>query len=300
MIVNKQAFSPALVTHGAPPVALDAALTWRWIGRDVQNPDEEIIMPTAISADSGSKRKIEVRVVHWSQPVNWLRSGWYDLRDHWRVRLAHGVFIALFWLLLLGLSGTHPYSIAALISGFMLIGPAMTSGLCELSRRGASGEALTFDGSLEGFSRNREAMMRFSAVLAGLTIAWFLGSVVVLQTVFHQPEPTTGEILYGGFLGSSTPEQLLDYLSSGALLALFVFSVSVVAVPLMLDRHASAADAMRTSVRAVWHNLPAMIVWSSLLVVLAAIGIGTLLIGLVAVVPLMGHATWHAYQDLVA
>ena len=97
-----------------------------------------------------------------------------------------------------------------------------------------------------------------------------------------------------------TPPQLLGYIVCGAVLAAVVFSVSVVSVPLIIDRHATAREAMRASVRATLANLPAMLVWAGLIVGLTAIGFFTLLVGMVIVTPLLGYATWHAYRDLIA
>jgi uncharacterized membrane protein len=82
-------------------------------------------------------------------------------------------------------------------------------------------------------------------------------------------------------------------------LAGVVFTLSVVAVPLIIDRHASASEAMWTSVRVTFANLPAMLVWAGLIVTLTALGFVTLLFGMVIIAPLLGHATWHAYRDLV-
>ena len=67
----------------------------------------------------------------------------------------------------------------------------------------------------------------------------------------------------------------------------------------MVDRHAMAGEAIRASVRTVLANVPAMIVWSALILILTLIGYAPLLCGLLIVVPLLGHATWHAYRDLV-
>ncbi len=97
-----------------------------------------------------------------------------------------------------------------------------------------------------------------------------------------------------------TPSQVLGYVVCGGVLAAVVFAVSVVSVPLIIDRHARASDAMRTSLRATLANLPAMIVWAVLIVGLTAIGFLTLLVGMVIVAPLLGYATWHAYRDLIA
>jgi uncharacterized membrane protein len=82
-------------------------------------------------------------------------------------------------------------------------------------------------------------------------------------------------------------------------LAAAVFAVSVVAIPLMIDRHANAPQAMRASVKAVFANIPAMILWGALITILTAIGYAPLLFGLLFTAPLLGHATWHAYKAMI-
>jgi len=73
----------------------------------------------------------------------------------------------------------------------------------------------------------------------------------------------------------------------------------VVSIPLIIDRHATAGQAILASVRVVFSNIPAMIVWSALILILTLIGYAPLLCGLLVVAPLLGHATWHAYRDLI-
>ena len=82
-------------------------------------------------------------------------------------------------------------------------------------------------------------------------------------------------------------------------MAAAVFAVSVVAIPLIIDRHATAGEAIRGSVRVVFSNIPAMFVWSLLILALTTIGFAPFLTGLLFTVPLLGHATWHAYKDLI-
>jgi len=75
--------------------------------------------------------------------------------------------------------------------------------------------------------------------------------------------------------------------------------LSVVSVPLIIAQHASAGQAMRASIRAVFTNIPAMIVWSGLILLLTVIGYAPLLLGLLIVSPILGHATFHAYRDMI-
>ena len=96
------------------------------------------------------------------------------------------------------------------------------------------------------------------------------------------------ETLYRGFIDSANRSQVLAYVAVGGVLAASVFAVSVVAIPLIIDRHATAGEAMRASVKAVFTNIPAMIVWSALILILTIIGYAPLLGGLLIIAPLFG------------
>lgn len=249
----------------------------------------------------GGDRAFHVDVQHASlfRPFVWLARGWLDMRRHWGASLGYGALIvAIGWTLLVFCS-THPYLVAAAITGFLLVGPAMSAGLCEMSRRYSLGESASFDDSLEGFKRNATALSEFGVILAVCAAAWFGLSAVLLDSVFHIAAPSVSETMYRGFIDSANRSQVLSYVAVGGLLAAGVFAVSVVSIPLMIDRHATAGQAMRASVRVAIANFPAMIVWSGLITILTAIGYAPLLGGLLIVAPLLGHATWHAYRDLI-
>ncbi|HKZ74650.1 MAG TPA: DUF2189 domain-containing protein [Steroidobacteraceae bacterium] len=243
--------------------------------------------------------QVHVRTVEAARPLRWLEQGWQDLRAHWRVSLAHGLLLTAAGWVLLALGSTHPYLIAAAITGFLLVGPLMTTGVVEVSRRARAGQAVSFDESLEGFTRSRPALFEFSLIIGAIAVLWFIVSEVLLRWMFDTEAPTLGRVLNDGVLQAASGLRILAYVVIGGGLAALVFVVSAVSVPLIIDRHASAGQAMRTSLRAVFANLPAMLVWSAVLVVLTAIGFATLLIGMIWIAPLLGHATWHAYRDLI-
>lgn len=233
------------------------------------------------------------------RPFVWLRDGWLDMRRHWGTSLGYGALIVgLGWTLLI-FCGTHPYFVAAAISGFLLVGPLMSAGFCEMSRRYSLGEPANFDDSLNGFGRNAPALFEFGVILAICAAVWFGLSAVLLGTVFHIAAPDIRETLYRGFFDATNRSQVLAYIVIGGVLATAVFSVSVVAIPLMIDRHATAGQAMRASVNVVFRNIPAMIVWSALILILTIIGYAPLLAGLLVIAPLLGHATWHAYKGMI-
>jgi uncharacterized membrane protein len=255
-------------------------------------------MTASVSVETPQAHEFEVRRVPLRQPIKWLDRGWDDLKKIGMPGLAHGALIAILGGVLLMLGSTHLYLTAAAVTGYLLVGPIMTTGACELARRLAAREPLGFDESLQALTRNPDGLTHFGAVLAIIAVAWFVVSAVLWESLFATSVPSLAVVLWGG-RASATPAQILGYLICGGVLATVVFALSVVAVPLIIDRHANASEAMRASLRAVLANLPAMLVWAFLIVGLTVIAFVTLLIGMVIVAPLLGYGTWHAYRDLI-
>ena len=256
-------------------------------------------MTTSISVGNPTSQPLEVRRVPLRQPLEWLNRGWSDLKEIGGAGTAHGALIAILGGVLLMLGSTHFYLTAAAVTGYLLVGPIMTTGLCELARRREAREPLGFDESLRALTRNPDGLVQFGGVLALIALLWFVLSAFLLQSVLNAAVPSLAVALWGGSAHSSAA-QVVGYVGCGAVLAAVVFAVSVVSVPLIIDRHASASDAIRASLRATANNLPAMLAWAALIVVITALGFATLLIGMVIVAPLLGYATWHAYRDLIA
>src|SRR5882757_3020380 len=128
---------------------------------------------------------VGIRHVSARQPVEWLRRGWDDFRHIKAASLGHGALITALGAVLLMLGSSHAYLVAAAVSGYLLVGPIMTTGLCELSRRRVNGEKTGFDESMHGMTRNPEGLAYFGVVLAIIAAAWFVLSGIVLQSVLH-------------------------------------------------------------------------------------------------------------------
>ncbi len=233
------------------------------------------------------------------RPFNWLLKGAKDLFRYPKASLAHGLIVTGIFLTALLLTSSHVYVLAAIISGFMLIGPIMAAGLCEISRQIEQNETVSFDSSLNGLSRNQSALVRFSSMLLGISVFWFVLSALVLMVTVGNVAPALDQSLWGNFFNIVTPMQLILYLVVGGLLATIVYVLSVVSVPAIIDSSVHALDAMFISIKVVAMNIPTMLVWATLIVLLTGIGIASFLIGMLVIYPLLGHASWHAYRDLV-
>src|SRR5579863_6632618 len=129
-------------------------------------------MTASISVGTQQSRDFEVRRVPLRQPIEWLDRGWDDLKQIGLPGLAHGALIAILGGVLLMLGSTHLYLIAAAVTGYLLVGPVMTTGACELARRRAARESLGFDDSLQALTRNPEGLLHFGAALAFMALLW--------------------------------------------------------------------------------------------------------------------------------
>lgn len=242
---------------------------------------------------------LDSRRVGFFRPFLWLAKGAGDLGKYPKISFAHGLIVAaVFWLALL-VTSMHVYALAAVVSGFMLIGPIMAAGLCEISRRLENKQPVSFDQSLSGLSRNQPALFRFAGFLLGFSLLWFVISALVLMATLGEVAPPLDRTMWGDFFAFASPMQSALYLIVGGLLAAIVFTLSVVAIPAIIDSNIKALDAAFISVRVVSDNLLTMMLWAGLLALFTGVGIATFMIGMIVIFPLLGHASWHAYRDLV-
>lgn len=230
-------------------------------------------------------------------PLRWLSLGLRDLRRVPFVGLVYGLMVTLMGWLVFAL-GNHPYFIAAALTGFLLLGPILGAGLVEASRAIEAGDTPTFDTSLRGLAPHRAALERLAVVLLALAAVWLLLSAWILNAALGPIAPNVTTSLWDDALRMMTSGQWGAWALIGAVLAVACFSISVIAVPLILHRDTSAGEAMRGSLRAVAHHPIACAEWALLIVLLAALGLATALLGLIVIYPVLGHASWHAYQAL--
>jgi len=239
-----------------------------------------------------------VRSVPLTRPFIWLSEGWDDLLHHPSASLAYGLLTSALGALILAYE-RHPFFIAAVASGFLLVGPILTAGLCELSRCRDQGETANFQSSLLALRRNRSGLLGVAETLSLMAVIWFALSGAIYFGLAGSVAPSLESTVGGDVLRQLSSGQLTAYIAVGGVLATVVFALSVVTVPMLVDRHVDASTAMRMSLRVTARDLPAMLVWAALIVALVFLGFATGLFGMVLIFPLLGHATWRAYRELV-
>lgn len=241
----------------------------------------------------------KIRQVGATRILHWLFAGWHDLRANPLPSLAYGLLFGISGDLILLANLRHPALFSVAISGFFLVAPLLAAGLYELSRRRAAGERPIFVESLQAFRRNGLAIALFGLLLALLTLLWERTSALVFSLFGENAAQDIASFVAHLFASGEQAGFFAAWLALGAILALFTFALSVVAVPLMLDRNDDVINAMLSSLHAFAANPGTLLLWAGCIVTLTLLGFATLLFGLVIIMPILGHASWHAYRDLV-
>jgi len=239
-----------------------------------------------------------VRQIAWTQIGGWLAAGWRDLRQTPVASLAYGLLFSIAGDLLLISLWRSPQYFAVAVSGFFIVAPLLCAGLYELSRRSERGLASRFGDSLDGFARGRNGLTLFGLLLIVLGFAWERFSTALLARMGDGGSTHVVDFALA-VLADGRSGLALAWLAVGAVVALVVFMLSVVSVPLLIDRDDDFVNAAMTSLRAFAGNPGPLLAWAATIVALTLAGFASALFGLVVLMPLLGHASWHAYRDLV-
>lgn len=243
-----------------------------------------------------------IRIVPVDRPWRWLEAGWRDLMASPAIGFFYGglIVLASWALVLLLLAAGAAWAVLPAIAGFFLVAPVIAAGLYETSRRREAGEPVSLGAAFGAFRRNAPQLALMGAVLLLINLFWVRVAGLLFAVFFGLGFSPSIEALPAALLRS---EQLLAFLLIGTgigfVFAAVAFAVAAVSIPMLVDREVSAIEAVVVSIRATLDNWRAMAFWAGLIVVLTAIALVPFFLGLALVLPLIGHATWHAYRDLV-
>jgi uncharacterized membrane protein len=226
------------------------------------------------------------------------------VRD-FRSSYAFGLFFAAVYVLgglglvALLVATSHYEMIFPAIAGFLLVGPAAAVGLYEVSRRLEAGEPLEWKPVLGSFRRHGGTqLLLFGVVLIFVMIVWMRTAGWVYALTFPVAPASFDEFIARLFTDAARPLWIWGNLA-GAALAGTVFTISVTAIPHLLDRDVDFMTALVTSVKAVTRNPGTMIFFALIIGVMVGGSIATLFLGFFVTLPVIGHTTWHLYRRTV-
>ena len=249
-------------------------------------------------ARAGDEPSCALRTVPVSRPLAWLSAGMRDLARAPGPSLLHGLIVVVAGIAILSLSMRAWPLLPGAFSGFVLIAPILATGLYELSRRLEEGEAPRLAHVFEAWARGTRPLVWLGLALALAATLWVLVSAVLVALFVHAPITGLREFLRLVVVGEGSNLFPL-WLTLGGVGAAVVFAATVVSVPLLLDREIGLGAALATSVRAVGENPLTMALWAALIMVLTFLSMATFMLGFAITIPVIGHATWHAYRDVV-
>ena len=242
--------------------------------------------------------RAQMRLLRLSDPLRWLAHGAKDLVAHPGIALFYGV---CFWCMaqVLSLVFKHkPEYTLSMVSGCLLVGPFLAMGLYEVSRRRSIGLRPDMGSSFTCWDGHIKSMAMLVLVLMVLELLWGRASLVVFAVFFNTGMPSTTGVIQAIF----NPENLdfvAVYFFVGGLFATLVYAISVVSIPMILDRDTDAISAAITSVRVVFGEPAVMVFWGFLLSALVVLALWPWALGIIVIGPWLGHASWHAYRGTV-
>jgi uncharacterized membrane protein len=245
-----------------------------------------------------------VRRVATDRPWHWLALGWQDLQATKAIGLAYGTALALFgWFLALILFETGaPWAVLPATAGFFILAPLLAAGLYETSRRREQGLPVTLADAMSGFRRNGPQLAMMGVLLLLLHLFWVRMAGLIFALSFGiNFAPDLQELPFAMMRSPQILPFLVVGTGVGFALASITFAASAVSIPMIVDRpEISFLEAVTVSIQAVMTNWRPMALWAGLIVLFTGLALVPFFLGLVVAMPLIGHATWHAYRDVVA
>lgn len=250
-----------------------------------------------------------VKTIGMMQPLVWLVRGWSDIVKSGWLSIWHGLALTLVGIAIVAFARHRFWLLAGALSGFLVIAPVLATSLYALSRAIERREQpnisvvlktwLNWQNShFNKWNSDYWCMLQFGFLLAAAATGWVLTSAALITLL--APVPINSPLDFVRHVMLAPDSWLFEvWLALGGVMAAPLFASSVVAMPLLLDRRVSLLQAVLTSWQTVLANPLPMAFWASIIMVFTLLGLGSLMLGLIPVLPMLGHASWHAYRDLV-
>lgn len=226
-------------------------------------------------------------------PFRWIRLGVKDLIQAPQQSLVYGLAVAVLIgaVSLVAWFRGSQWIMFGMLGGFVFLAPLVCVGLYAISAQLERGQEPVLSRSLRAaFRRHIGNEAVFALALLVIFLVWSRAAVIVTAVMYPTDgNPTTAELVSFLAFGSGV----------GAIFAAVTFSASAFSLPMIMHRDVDSVTAIVTSVNAVLRNKGAMLVWLAIIVIALTVGVVTAFVGLVFLIPVIGYATWHGYEETI-
>lgn len=240
--------------------------------------------------------------------MQWLALGFKDLARAPLLSMMHGLILAVLGGFITLLAHDQFWLMVGSLSGFMVIAPVLATSLYAMSRALEKGETVDFDLLVNTWTQwqlrlrhqpdSYWSLIRFGLLLGLAATGWVITSSALITLL--APAPIHSPMDFIRHVVLAKEGYLFElWVGLGGMMAVPVFASSVISMPLLLDRRVTVLQAVLTSWKAVFTHPFQMTLWAFLILGFSLLGIFSLFLGLILVVPMLGHGSWHAYRHLV-
>lgn len=233
-----------------------------------------------------------------SAVFQFLAQGWQEMRETRFKGVVYGTIFVLMGYAIYGVYQNLWQMTMGLTAGFFLMGPFLCCGIYDLSRQHDRGYVPNVSASTMSWSRNWKSIAFFAAILTFFMIVWARVSVVLFALFGAHNYPDMRDMI-SKIISFENIEFLMVWAGVGFVFASLVFAISVVSMPMMLDRGTDTMESIGTSAKTLWNNPGAMLAWALTIAVLIGTSLALFLPLLAITAPLVGHTTWKIYKALV-
>lgn len=256
---------------------------------------------TSTDALGGAAEKLVVQHLTIADVTSSLRAGLQDFRRAPQFGLFFSAVYVVGGFAMLWVGAGHVTWTLATSLGFPLLAPFAAAGLYEVSRRMETGQSLDWRSVLGIVWNERTRQLPWlGAIIVIYFLFWTFLAHMIFALFMGLSTMTNVSQSFDVFLTSNGLAMIAVELGIGAVLAFLLFSMTVVSLPLVLDREVDFVTAMLTSMKAVRDNLFVMSIWAWIIAVSSLLALLPWFLGLMFVLPVLGHATWHLYRKVLA
>lgn len=227
----------------------------------------------------------------------WLKMGLQDIRSANRISLLHGLVVVLLSYAVLATTLLRWELVIIAASFFVFVGPFLATGLYAISRSLEDQQQPSLQHAVKAWRHASRCLFRFGLLLVFIGV-WWVGLSLFLFYFFVNVS-IADPVDFLRYVLTQQDQLFALWTVLGGLYAAVTFAITVVTMPLLTDRDVNSKVAVQTSIRAVSENPDTMVVWAMVIMALTGISFITGMLGFLVLYPLMGHASWHVYRELV-